>query len=72
MVQRSWRIKHGDDARAAGIQDTTTYICTDFANVAAAGAYDMLNAGIYVRADSNNAGNSMGISNAGIAGRWID
>ena len=54
-----------------GYQDTTTYICTDFANVSAAGAYDMLNAGIYVRADSNNAGNSMGISNAGIAGRWI-
>jgi hypothetical protein len=54
-----------------GYQDTTTYICTDFANVTAAGGYDMLNAGIYVRADSNNAGNGMIINNAGIVGRWV-
>lgn len=45
--------------------------CTDFANVSAADASDMLNVGIYFRADSNSAGNSMGISNAGIAGRWV-
>ena len=51
-----------------GLENTTTYVATSFANVSNPGAYDVLNVGVYIYTD---AGGNASISNAAVLGRWI-